>query len=267
MKRAWWIGVSLVLVLGCVACADESDPGGNGNNGANNGNNGANNGNNGVNNGNNGVNNGNNGVNNGLNNGVNNGNNGVNNGNNGNNGVNNGNNGVNNGNNGVNNGNNGVNNGNNGVNNGNNGVDPRPEGCRRHTDCDEQRGEFCQRPDAGPLCGNCFEIESTCVVDEECAEGDVCIYSTEPCQCSPATICAPACTGDADCDTAEKCYEDGHCAAIMCEDDSVCPAWHTCQNATCSRTPCGDDTDCGDTGACVLQRCYEVGGVCIIPPP
>ena len=145
-----------------------------------------------------------------------------------------------------------------------------PDGaCQSDADCDDQQFESCFSGD-DVNCGPCQSDAMECLQDRDCGEG-LCELVPIDCGCDgPVShVCAPKCTGDADCQDGKVCELDsGRCEPVSCTAGFVCPEHFDCVpdagGDDCVRHPCESDAECPQ-GVCVEGGCFADYGVCMPP--
>jgi hypothetical protein len=126
--------------------------------------------------------------------------------------------------------------------------------------------EICLEPGAPIGCGACFEVESSCAVDEDCAgQGPTSICEPILCACTPATACALGCVNSEQCSPGEICGPTYRCEPKPCQGAADCPVDFTCDGGECARKTCSLPADC--KGYCVNGACYDTPGSCVQPLP
>ncbi len=96
---------------------------------------------------------------------------------------------------------------------------------------------------------------TSCIADDDCELGTVCILTSKTCQAVGCEFCI----------TGQICYkaDDGteSCSKPECTSNSNCDAMESCVMGACIEATCADKSECPDG-----QICNQLAGVCQNPP-
>jgi Cys-rich repeat protein len=135
-------------------------------------------------------------------------------------------------------------------------VSTPPPGCVVDADC--ARGEVCRS-------GACVTAPSGCTSNAQCAAGQVC-------QAGACVTPPSGCTSNAQCSAGQVCQA-GACVTppSTCTSNAQCAAGESCQSGVCVATPvmdggsptsCVVDADCGPGAQCLRGQCVSAPSGC-----
>ena len=162
--------------------------------------------------------------------------------------------------------------------------DPGLPACANDAACDQGTNAFwvCQEDDVAPsFCTQACTDTTACAPSRRCDQDGHCVPRSclgDSPPCPDGTYCSGGGTCRAkQCDAARPCglgfscdAEDFTCRTQQCQFDGPanggCPDTFTCTSspdgASCLRTSCTCDSQCGASGYCVGGACYERAGTC-----
>jgi hypothetical protein len=97
--------------------------------------------------------------------------------------------------------------------------------------------------------------DRTCIADDDCELGTVCILTSKTCESVDCSFCI----------SGQICYTDSDgidsCSKPECTSNSQCEGMESCVEGACIEASCSDKSECSDG-----QICNPIAGICQNPP-